>query len=305
VTLNQGALGTSLSALGFSALRHESFEAAISIAPISPFVGAGISGVDISKPIGEQTKNDLERALSEYGVIVFRDQTLTPEEHVAFARQFGEIDVNRFFKPVAGYPMIAEVRKEADQKANIGGGWHTDHSYDQVPAKASFLYARQVPKAGGDTLFTGLYAAYDALSPAFKTMLGSLKAVHSSRHVFGRTGKLQTGTDLPGRVLNPDLATQDAVHPLVFTHPVNGRKALYVNPGFTVGIAGWSTNESHALLSYLYDHIKQPEFSCRIRWQEGSLAIWDNRSTWHLALNDYSGESRLMHRVTIAGEPLN
>jgi len=305
VTLNEKTLETSLSEQSFTAIKHEAFQSAIGMTPISPFVGAEISGIDLSKPLSEQARNDLERALSEFGVIVFRDQTLTPEELVAFAQQFGEINVNRFFKPVTGYPMIAEVRKDAGQKANIGGGWHTDHSYDQVPAKASFLYARQVPKVGGDTLFAGLYAAYDALSPGFKTTLGSLKALHSSRHVFGRNGKYQTGTDVPGRVLNPDLATQDAVHPLIFTHPLNGRKAIYVNPGFTVGIAGWSTKESQALLSYLYDHIKQPEFSCRVRWQEGSLAIWDNRSTWHLALNDYSGESRLMHRVTIAGEALN
>jgi len=267
--------------------------------PASPLVGAFISGIDVSQPLSAVIHAELERALAEYGVIFLRDQTLTPEQHIAFAQYFGEIDVNRFFKPVDQYPQIAEVRKEPDQKANIGGGWHTDHSYDQIPAKASLLYAREVPRIGGDTLFASTVAAYDALSPGLQQTLAGLRAAHSSRHVFGHGSLQRTQTDLPGRVLNPDLATQDAVHPVLFTHPETGRRAIYVNPGFTVRFEGWTAQESQSLLAFLYEHVKRPEFSTRFAWQAKSLAMWDNRTTWHFAINDYSGERRLLHRITV------
>jgi len=141
-----------------------------------------------------------------------------------------------------------------------------------------------------------MYAAYDALSDGLKQTLRGLRAVHSSRHVFGvkRPG-------LEGRIGNYDAATQDAVHPVVITHPDSGRLALYVNPGFTLRFDGWTDEESRPLLTYLYQHAARPEFTCRLAWREGSLAFWDNRSTWHYALNDYQGQRRLMHRITIEG----
>jgi taurine dioxygenase len=247
---------------------------------------------------------EIRHAFGEYGVIFFRDQQLTPEQHLAFARCFGGIDINRFFSTVPGYPMIAEVRKEPEQRRNIGNGWHTDHSYDVAPALGSMLYAREVPKTGGDTLFASMYAAYDALSDGLKTTLDGLKARHSSRHVFGATADARRG-DLRGRIGNPELATQDAVHPVIIRHPETGRKALYVNPGFTLGFDGWTEEESRPLLDYLYRHAVRPEFTCRFHWREGSLALWDNRSTWHFAVNDYHGERRLLHRITIEGVPLN
>jgi taurine dioxygenase len=265
----------------------------------SPFIGAFISGIDLSRPLADEVRTDLDRALAEHGVIFFHHQTITPEQHISLAQYFGEIDINRFFKTVDQYPQIAEVRKEADQKANIGGGWHTDHSYDQNPAKASLLYARDVPNVGGDTLFASTEAAYDALSEGLKHTLAGLRAVHSSRHVFGHGSRQRTETDLPGRVLNPELATQDAVHPVLFTHPDTGRRALYVNPGFTLRFEGWSDQESASLLQFLYEHIKRPEFTCRLAWQRGTLAIWDNRTTWHFAINDYAGQRRLLHRITV------
>lgn len=267
--------------------------------PASPLIGAFISGIDLSRPLSADTTAELDRALAENGVIFFRDQTLTPEQHIAFAEQFGDIDINRFFKHVDAYPQIAEVRKEPDQKANIGGGWHTDHSYDEIPAKASLLYAREVPRIGGDTLFASTVAAYDALSPGLKQTLAGLRAAHSSRHVFGHGSLQRVATDLPGRVLNPELATQDAVHPVLFTHPDTGRRAIYVNPGFTVRFEGWTDQESQSLLNYLYEHIKRPEFTYRFAWQKSSLAVWDNRITWHFAINDYAGQRRLLHRITV------
>jgi alpha-ketoglutarate-dependent taurine dioxygenase len=276
----------------------------IQVEPLCPVLGAEIGGVDLAAPLPDPVFGEIRRAFGVYGVVFFRDQRLTPDQHVGFAERFGPIDVNRFFATVPGYPMIAEVRKEPEQRRNIGNGWHTDHSYDAAPALGSMLYAREVPKTGGDTLFASMYAAYEALSDGLKATLDGLRACHSSRHVFGPEGRARAG-DLAGRIGNPDLATQDAVHPVVIRHPETGRKALYVNPGFTVRLAGWTEEESRPLLEYLYRWAVRPEFTCRFQWREGSLALWDNRSTWHFAVNDYQGERRLLHRVTIGGTPLH
>ena len=278
--------------------------ASIAVRPVSTAVGAEILGLDLADTLPDATLDAIRHTLFQHGVVFFRDQKLTPEQHVAFAQRFGAINVNRFFKTVDGYPMIAEVRKEPDQVGNIGGGWHTDHSYDQAPAMGSILYAREVPETGGDTLFASMYAAYDALSDGLKRTLESLQALHSSRHVFGVEAYAGRG-DLKGRYLNPEAATQDAVHPVVVRHPGSGRKALYVNSGFTVRFVGWTDEESRPLLQYLYQHAARPEFTYRFQWREGSLAFWDNRCTWHYALNDYHGHRRLMHRITVEGAPLS
>jgi taurine dioxygenase len=271
----------------------------------SAALGAEIEGVDLGGQLDAPQIADIERALAERGVLVFRDQDLTPEQHIALAERLGGIDVNRFFRPVDGYPQIAEVRKEPDQKANIGGGWHTDHSYDLIPAKASILYVRELPAKGGDTLFASPAAAFEALSPGLRATLRGLRALHSSRHVFGPAGVSRATTDLPGRIQNPELATQDAVHPVVFRHPLTGRESLYVNPGFTVRFEGWSAEKSKPLLDYLYAEITREERIFRLVWRPGTLTIWDNRTTWHCAVNDYGGERRLLHRVTVAGAALN
>jgi taurine dioxygenase len=273
------------------------------VRPLTPALGAEILGVDLAAGPSEVQLGELRQAYDRYGVIFFRDQDLTPERHIAFARRWGEINVNRFFQPVEGYPEIAEVRKEPEQRENIGSNWHTDHSYDQVPALGSILYAREVPELGGDTLFAGMAAAYDALSAGLKTALEGLTARHSSRHVFGPDAGRE-GPDFAGRIGNPDLATQDALHPIVLTHPRTGRKGLYVNPTFTLGIEGWTEPESRPLLETLYRHAARPEFTCRFKWRKGSIAFWDNLATWHCALNDYHGERRLMHRITLDGQPL-
>jgi len=265
-------------------------------------LGAFVDGIDLGRPLDKQMVEALKYAHAEFGVLFFRNQTLSPEQHVALAESLGEINVNRFFTPVPGHPQIAEVRKEPEQTTNIGGGWHTDHSYDQVPALGSLLYAREVPATGGDTLFASMYAAFDALSDGMKAMLATLRAVHSSRHVFG-AGAARPA-DLSGRLGNAAAATQDAVHPVVLHHPRSGRPALYVNPGFTVGFEGWTAEESAPLLGYLYRHASRPEFTYRFSWAAGSLAFWDNRCTWHFAVNDYQGQRRLLHRITLEGEPL-
>ena len=277
--------------------------APIEIEKLSPAVGAEIRGVDLAAPLAPETVAEIRRAFLDHGVIFFREQRLTPEQHVAFAERFGPINVNRFFAHVDGHPMIAEVRKEPDHTKNIGEAWHTDHSYDRVPAMGSMLLAREVPELGGDTMFASMVAAYDALSDGLKRTLEGLRAEHSSRHVFG-AGAAYLGSDLESRLGNRELAMQDAVHPVVIRHPETGRKALYVNRSFTVKIEGWTVEESRGLLDYLYQHAARPEFTCRFRWREGSMAFWDNRATWHFAINDYHGQRRLMHRITIEGTPL-
>ena len=272
----------------------------LDVRPLAGAVGSEIFGLDLSAPLSAEAVTDVRAVLADRGVVVFRDQTLTPEQHIALAGRFGPINVNRFFAHVPGHPEIALVAKEPHNTKNIGGGWHTDHSYDVIPAMGSMLYAREVPAYGGDTMFASMYEAYDALSDGLKRTLEGLRAEHSSRHVFGKPRP-----DMEGRLGNYEEATQDATHPVVITHPDSGRKALYVNPGFTLRFAGWTDAESQGLLNYLYEHAKRPEFTCRVRWQPGSLAFWDNRSTWHIALNDYQGQRRIMHRITIDGVPLH
>ncbi len=276
----------------------------IGVTPQSTALGAVISGIDLSKEPSKHAMAELEDAFGRYSVIFFRDQNLTPQQHIAMAERWGAINVNRFFKPLDGYPQIAQVIKEANQKENIGGTWHTDHSYDLIPAMGSMLYAREVPTVGGDTLFSSMYLAYEALSEDMKKMLADLKAWHSSRHAFGYSVTDSEHFE-DGRLANPGQATQDALHPVVITHPLTGRKALYVNADFTVRFDGWTVEESQPILDLLYAHGARQEFTCRFHWEPGSIAFWDNRATWHYAMNDYQGHRRIMHRITLEGVALN
>ena len=275
----------------------------IVINPTSGSMGAEIQGVDLSTELSDGVFSEIRKTFFEHGLIFFRNQELTPDDHLRFAKQWGEININRFFAKVEGYDQIAEVKKNPDQKINIGGAWHTDHSYDQIPAMGSILLAKETPKTGGDTLFANMYKAYKSLSGGLKRTLESLNACHSSRHVFGaHTGYADASNQ---RIGNPDLATQDAIHPVIITHPESKRKALYVNPEFTVNFEGWTEEESKPLLNYLTEHSTRSENITRFKWEPGSIAFWDNRCTWHFALNDYSGEKRLMHRITIEGSVLS
>lgn len=262
--------------------------------------GAELLGVDLNRLSNSQW-SEIQRAFADHGVIFFRDQHMTPEQHIAFARRWAPIDVNRFFTPVEGHPEIAEVRKEPQQKTNIGGGWHADHSYDKAPAMGSILLARELPDEGGDTLFANMYLAYETLSPGLQRTLEGMNAVHGSAHIFGARGYHENQPESAGRFRNAHLVGDDVVHPVVIRHPLSGRKALYVNPGFTLRFEGWSAEDSRPLLDHLFRHATRPEFTCRFRWREGSIAFWDNRATWHYAANDYHGERRLMHRITVSG----
>ena len=270
----------------------------VTIRPLSGALGAEGYGMDISHPLQSTEFAILRQTFFDYGVIFVRGQNLSSQQLIQFAKLWGSINVNRFFPHVGDYPQIAQVKKTPQQENNIGGIWHTDHSYDVIPALGSVLYARTVPKWGGDTLFANPAKAFDGLSSGMQGFLEGMFAVHSSRHVFGVQ-------DSDQRFGNQSAATQDAKHPVVIRHPDTNRKTLYVNPQFTLRFDGWTQQESQPILNYLYQHIVKPEFTCRFRWREGSVAVWDNRATWHCALNDYPGEMRCMHRITIDGVSLH
>lgn len=252
------------------------------------------------------TENELlqiKQAFNKHGLLFFRDQQLTEQQHLDFSLKIGPLTRNRFFKSVPHFPDIAIVKKEAEQTTNIGGGWHTDHSYDREPALGSILLARELPRSGGDTRFANLAAVYSALPEILKTAIANKTAIHSIEHIYGKNG-YYSQTDMANNITLRD-DNEDATHPCVIRHPESGKKILYVNPAHTIGFTGQSYEQSKPLLEQLYQFAEQPEFTCQFDWQPGSMAMWDNRMTWHFAQNDYHGERRLMHRITLQGGPLS
>jgi taurine dioxygenase len=261
-------------------------------------LGAEIGGVDLSQVLDDATFGAIRDAYHEHQVIFFRDQTLTPQQHLRFGRRFGPLNVHPYVKGMADHPEIMEIVKEPQDKLNFGGGWHSDMSFLERPSIGSILYAVEVPEHGGDTLFASMIAAYEALSPGLKRTLEGLRAVHSASREYSPSGS-SAAKRSSMVVAEADGQTGEYVHPVVKVHPATGRKALYVNPAFTMKFEGWSTRESKALLDYLYNHARYEGFTCRFQWQRGSMAFWDNRSVWHFALNDYPGQRRHMRRVTV------
>jgi len=274
---------------------------------VNPLGGAGaeILGVDIAN-ISDDDLAVVRQAFADYGVIFFRDQELTETEHIAFAKNFSTINVNRFFVQHPEYPEIALVVKEADHQFNIGGGWHADHSYDFDPALGSMLVARELPPTGGDTLFASMNAAYEGLPDDLRELVDTHSALHSGKHIFAKDGAYDRIDDFHGRIGNADAGDElvDTVHPMVIKHPLSGKPMLFVNPGFTIGIEGIEDDEAKLLLLRLYEHAGQEQFTCRFVWEPGSIAFWDNRAVWHFAQNDYAGHRRVMHRITLDGCPL-
>ncbi len=271
------------------------------ITPMAPACGVDVSGIQLAQADGEDL-DAIKALIYDHGVAVFRDQDFSPEDHIAFAKRWGEIDINNYFPLQDQYPEIAIVRKRADQETNIGGAWHTDHSYDQIPAMGSILVARTLPPQGGDTLFAHMGAAYDALPQDIKDAIDGLEAFHTADHVYAPDGayaQTDMASDLRGQHL-----TTGAVHPVVIRHPHTGRKLLYVNYAFTINFVGQTREESLPLLQILFDAALTADNQCRVQWAPGSVAIWDNRATWHNALNDYHGHAREMHRITLSGDAL-
>ncbi|MFT4267351.1 MAG: TauD/TfdA family dioxygenase [Xenophilus sp.] len=269
--------------------------ASFTATPLTRRIGAEISGIDITRPLTPAQRDDVERALLDYQVIFFRDQPFDLASQKAFGRLFGELHVHPGAPGPQEHPEI--LRIHADEKSTYvaGEGWHSDVSCDAEPPLGSILHLHTVPPGGGDTLWASMYAAYDALSDRFKALLEGLTATHDGEHVYrGRYRSL--GTDDAGRTY------PRASHPVVRTHPATGRKALFVNPGFTTRIDGLPRGESDAILAFLYTHSQKPDFQVRFHWQPDSVAFWDNRCTQHLAIWDYYPEVRSGHRVTIQGD---
>jgi len=271
----------------------------IGIHPVSGAVGAEITGVDLATGLDDQTLGLLRQAWLDHLVLFFRDQPLTPAQFLAFARRFGTIIEYPFVKGLDDYPEIIPVVKLERERINFGGVWHSDTAYLDVPPMASMLLAREVPSAGGDTLFANMYLAYETLSEGMKRLLGGLRAVNSS----SKADASRTREDRIAERGRADArALYEAAHPVVRVHPETGRKALYVNVAHTVRFDGMTEEESAPILTFLYRHQVRPEFTCRFRWQPGSLAFWDNRCAQHNAVNDYAGHRRVMHRITLAGD---
>jgi taurine dioxygenase len=267
--------------------------ASIQVEKVTPLAGAEIRGADLSRPLDERTFKEIHAALIDNGVIFFRDQHLTPEQQKAFGRLFGELHLHPAApREVTEHPEILVIHADENSKHVAGENWHSDVSCDLEPPMGSILYMHELPPVGGDTLFASMYAAYDALSEPMKRFLEPLTAMHEGEHVYrGRYGVNDTGKVFP-----------KAEHPVVRTHPVSGRKALYVNGGFTTRIVQLKRAESDAVLQFLYRHVETPEFHCRFRWQVNSVAFWDNRCMQHHAMWDYYPQRRHGHRVTIKGD---
>jgi len=267
--------------------------ASIQVHKLTPIVGAEIDGVDLSRPLDEPTFGAVHDALVDNGVIFFRDQHLTPDQQKDFGRRFGELHVHPAAPSLLeGHPEILVIHADEKSRHVAGENWHSDVSCDPEPPMGSILYMHELPAVGGDTLFASMYAAYEALSEPMKRFLEPLTARHEGEHVYrGRYGVDDTGRVFP-----------QAEHPVIRTHPVSGRKALFVNGGFTTRIVQLARPESDALLRFLFRLVETPEFHCRFRWRVNSVAFWDNRCVQHHAMWDYYPQRRHGHRVTIRGD---
>ena len=259
----------------------------------TPKCGAEVSGIDLSQPLDDACIAELRSALAEHGVLFFRDQRMTPEQQKAFGRRFGELHLHPAWpRLLEGHPEIMEIYADADTKRIAGEDWHSDVSCDPEPPLGTILYMLEVPSVGGDTLFAGMYAAYEALSAPMKHLLEGMTALHDGESTYrGRYEGMENAASYPS-----------AEHPVIRTHPVSGRKALFVNRIFTRRILQLEKHESDAILEMLFRHIETPEFHCRFHWQPGSVAFWDNRCVQHHALWDYYPQRRRGLRVTIKGE---
>ena len=265
----------------------------ITVDRLTPVIGAEIGGADLGN-LSNRQFDEIHRALAENGAIFFRDQRITPEQHLDFGRRFGELHIHPAAPHESGHPALMVIKADENSMRANGEGWHSDVSCDEEPPMGSILHIKECPPAGGDTLFVSMYAAYDALSDRMKAYLHGMTALHEGEHVY--------------RGLYADIGVADkaqyprAEHPVVRTHPVTGRKALYVNRGFTVRLLGVPADESDGVLRYLYEHMENPLFQCRFRWRPNSVAFWDNRCVQHRAMWDYWPYRRYGNRVTVKGE---
>ncbi len=263
------------------------------IVPLSPTVGAEIGGINLALPLDGATYDELHRALLKHKVIFFRDQDITPDQHIAFARRFGDLEVHPF-APRGEHPELLVIAHDENNRGKENS-WHSDVTWRLKPSLGSILRALEVPPVGGDTLFADMHAAYEELGDSMKQALSGLTAIHDFSRVFGRNLP-------PEKMAAMKKEYPPARHPVVRTHPETGEKSLYVNRAFTSHIVGMKPDESERMLEFLYSRASIPEYQCRFRWRKNSIAFWDNRAVQHYAVSDYFPHRREMHRVTVIGD---
>jgi taurine dioxygenase len=275
---------------------------ALIVRPISGALGAEISDINLAKCAN--SIDQIKAAFLKYHVLVFREQTLNPIEIKNFAKYFGPLETHPYIKGLDEHPEVAPIIKEANEKINFGGGWHTDMSFLSCPPLGSLLYAIDTPEFGGDTLFANQHAAYESLSDYMKEFVGQRTALHSAASQYGLNGDSKKHLEARNSMALgiSEKAHAQVSHPVVRTHPESGLRALYINRPFTERLEGLRSSESNALLSFLWSHCEEPRFTCRVRWEPGTVTLWDNRIVQHYALNDYDGRRREMRRVTIEGD---
>jgi taurine dioxygenase len=268
--------------------------------------GADIEGVDLARSVDAQTVAELRRALLDHQVICIRGQQALDDAGLErVTALFGGFGVEPYVEGEESHPHVLKVVKEADERrtSNFGGNWHSDWSFMETPPAFTFLHAREIPPFGGDTMFANQYLAYETLSEGLRATLDGMSAMHSARRPYGPKGVYADRSKARSmKITASESAEQEIEQPVVRVHAETGRKALYVNPVYTIRFKGMTEKESAPLLGYLYEHSVRPEFTCRVRWSEGALTIWDNRAVQHFALNDYDGYRRELHRTTVAGE---
>lgn len=270
------------------------------ITPISPALGARVTGIDLSQPLSASQHRELEQALLQYQVLFFRDQPLEPSEQARLASHFGDLHIH----PI--YPNVPEQREilvldTAFTDVRDNALWHTDVTFLPTPAMGAILAAKQVPSYGGDTLWASNTAAYDALSEPLKVLLNGLTATHDIAQSFP-TERFASTLEDQARFEETKRRHPPQSHPVIRTHPVTGRKSLFVSEGFTTRINELSAAESQAILKLLFSHSTQPQFTVRWQWQQSDVAFWDNRVTQHYAVDDYRPQRRVMHRATVLGD---
>jgi taurine dioxygenase len=270
----------------------------LSLTPLTPTIGAEVGGLDLARPLSSADKGALRRALLDWKVLFFRDQAITTEQHLAFARNFGELETHPFAPGKPGYPEVLAITHDRDNKGRENT-WHSDVTWRLEPSLGSILRAVEVPPVGGDTLFADMYAAYEGLKDEVKRQIDGAMAVHDFTHF--RKGMRRRGLS-EAQIEAFNQAYPNPTHPVVRTHPETGRKALYVNAAFTVQIVGMDRAASDALLAHLYAQAAIPEYQCRFRWETNSIAFWDNRASQHYAVSDYWPAVRRMERVTVIGD---
>ena len=271
----------------------------ITVSRMAGALGAELSNIGLSQAHDPDQLDEVRDALHEFGVIVLRDQNITPERYLAFAQHFGDILPYPLVQGLPDYPDIVPVLKKEDERVNFGGLWHSDTTYLERPPMGSMLLALELPPHGGDTIWSNMMMAYETLSDGMKDMLNGLTAINSSK----KGSAAATRADRRKDAAKDDSGLETtAEHPVVRTHPATGKKSLYVNFGHTIRFADMMEEESAPILNYLFRHQTKPEFTCQLRWTVGTIAFWDNRITQHNPINDYHGYRRLLHRITLAGE---